>query len=252
MPNVYFDPSPAGSNAANNPGIPEISYNNGQMILNVPSGSSVVTNVGGSASNTLDNGSGGATITGNLAVTGTTTLTGAVTLPAGTTGSTVKAALVTGVGAVANTDTVISPVLALVAGSTLKVGSVIDVIIHGTCTSSNASSQVFTIRAGTAGTTADASVATVAVTAATTGTSIPFELKISFTVQTLGASGTAFGSALLSNVGVTGIAAAAVSVVPFTSSTLATTTATKLEVSYISGNVGTTVTFQDAVIKVSP
>lgn len=191
-------------------------------------------------------------ITPATTVTGVATFTALPVLPSGTLGVVRKAATVAASSGIANTDTVVAGPLTLVAAQTLAVGSKVRVHLNGTCTSSNADAGIFTIRAGTAGTTADASVATFTKTSAGSGSNIPFNLTLEFTVQTLGASGTAFGSAVLLNNGVTGISAAAVTVTAFTSSTLATTTATKLSVSYISGASTTTTTFQDVSIEVVP
>jgi hypothetical protein len=138
------------------------------------------------------------------------------------------------------------------AAGTLNVGSRIEAVLHGTNTSTVANASTFTIRAGILGTVADASVATAAVTSAATGTGIAFEVRIGFTVETLSATGTAFGSMSVMNTGVTGLAAVTNTVVPFTSSTLATTTATWLDLTYLSAAITTTSTFQDCTLTVYP
>jgi hypothetical protein len=135
---------------------------------------------------------------------------------------------------------------------TLNVGSRIEAVIHGTNTSTVANATTFTLRAGILGTTADASVATAAVTSAASGTTIPFEVRIGLTVQTLGAAGTAFGSMAVVNTGVTGIAAVTNTVVAFTSSTLATTTATWFDITALTAATTTTNTFQDVTITIYP
>jgi hypothetical protein len=135
---------------------------------------------------------------------------------------------------------------------TLNVGSVIEAVIHGTNTSTVANATTFTMRAGILGTTADASVATAAVTSAASGTTIGFEVVIRLTVQTLGAAGTAFGSMRVTNTGVTGIAAVTNTVVPFTSSTLATATATWFDITALTAATTTTNTFQDVTLTIYP
>jgi hypothetical protein len=135
---------------------------------------------------------------------------------------------------------------------TLNVGTLVRATLYGTCTATAANASTFTIRAGILGTTADASVATAAVTSATSGSAIPFQVVIDLTVQTLGAAGTAFGSMNVTNTGVTGIAAVTNTVVPFTSSTLATTTATWLDITYVTAVNTTTSTFQNCTIEIFP
>ncbi len=150
--------------------------------------------------------------------------------------------------AIAATETLIGNI-PLIAGSTLKAGSLIRITAEGTCTSSNADSAVFTLRAGILGTKADASVTTWTVTTAGSGSSVPFRASIDFVVRVPGAAGTGAGSLVLTNNGTTGIAAAAVTVVAATTSTLATTTATFLDVTYTSASTSAT-TFQDVTIEV--
>lgn len=133
----------------------------------------------------------------------------------------------------------------LAAGVSLRVGSIVRWIVHGTNTSTVANASTLNLRAGILGTIADASFATAAVTSAAAGAGIAFELGIQFVVQTLGAAGTAFGSMRVTNTGATGIAAVTNTVVPFTSATLATTTATFLDLTYVSAATTTTSTFQD-------
>lgn len=138
-------------------------------------------------------------------------------------------------------------------GGTLQVGSVVRAILFGTCTTTVANTSTITIRAGTLGTTADASVAAITVPAAgTTGTNVPFEIMVQFTVQTLGAAGTAFGSLVYTANAATGLSATNPAVVAFTSATLATTTATWLDVTFVSAATTTTATFQNCTIEVIP
>lgn len=200
----------------------------------------------------LDTATGGALAIGpstatSVVVTPPTTVTGPLTATAGVAG--LVGSVVAAPGAVANTDTYLTSAT-IVPAKTLKVGSLVRITLHGTCTSSNADTGTFTIRAGTLGTTADASVATATVASSGSGSAVAFEAVFSFTVQTLGASGTAFGSMRVSNTGATGLVAVTNTVKAITSSSLATTTATKLGISYISGASTTTTTFQDCTVEV--
>jgi hypothetical protein len=158
--------------------------------------------------------------------------------------------------AINTTETVLvkSPLILPVAPAfgELNIGTRVRATLYGTCTASAANASTFTIRAGILGTTADASVATAAVTSASSGTGVAFQVVIDFTVQTLGAAGTAFGSMTVTNTGITGIAAVTNTVVPFTSSTLATTTATWLDITYVSAATTTTCTFQNCVLEIWP
>ena len=153
-----------------------------------------------------------------------------------------------------NTATLLATLGGLVGGTTLAAGSKIRIVAEGTCTASAANVPTFSILAGVLGTTGDASVAAIAfAVSATTGTAIPFSLTINATVRTLGASGTLAGTAVLINGGNTGIAASGVpQVVPFTSATLATTTATNLDLTFVSAGATTTCTFQDVTIELIP
>lgn len=188
---------------------------------------------------------GTTTLTGNLAVSGTVTSTGGG-------GTVLRASTVAASAAINTTETnLLSAVI--VPAVTLAVGSHVRITLEGTTTTTGANISTFTIRAGTAGTTADASVAAIATpVAGTTGTNIPFKVVIDFNVQTLGAAGTAFGSLTYVANAATGMVAAVTAVVPFTSSTLATTTATRLDITYVSAATTTTTTFQDVTIEIIP
>lgn len=169
-----------------------------------------------------------------------------------------RASRVAATAAINTTETLLLNIPLVLPGTvgptngTLNVGSVIEAVIHGTNTSTVANASTFTLRAGILGTVADASVATAAVTSAASGTTIAFEVRIRATVQTLGAAGTLFGSMAVMNTGVTGLAAVTNTVVPFTSSTLATTTATFLDLTYVSAATTTTSTFQDVTLTIYP
>ncbi len=181
------------------------------------------------------------TVNGPFTVNGVTTQTGGV-------GGLVAASVAATAGL--NTAETVLAKFALVPAQTLRVGSKVRITCEGTCTSTNADVSTFTVRAGILGTTADASVATVALTSSGSGTAQAFKVVLEFNVRTLGASGTAAGSGVAINQGTTGIIATAQAVIPFTSATLATTTATFLDITYVSAAVTTTCTFQDASIEV--
>ena len=137
---------------------------------------------------------------------------------------------------------------------TLNVGTIVQVILDGTCTSSNADVSTVTMRAGILGTTSDASIATWVVTAAGSGSAIPFRIVLDLTIRTLGASGTASGYMAVQNTGVTGVAGVTNTVKDSASaiSALPTTTATWLDFSYVSAATTTTCTFQQANLLIFP
>lgn len=155
--------------------------------------------------------------------------------------------LVASSGAINTTETIlVKTPLIPGSGGTLQVGSVIKATLLGTVTSTNADVSTFGIRAGILGTTADQLVASAAVTSSGSGTGVAFEADIEFVVRTLGAAGTGEMGLRVSNTGVTGLVAVTNTVVLAAGTNLATTTATFLEVTYVSAAVTTTATFQIA------
>lgn len=151
-----------------------------------------------------------------------------------------------------NVETVLQS-FPLVAGATLKAGSKVRITMEGTCVATVSNTSTFTIRAGTAGTTSDASVmAITTVGSGTSGAATAFKAVFEFNVRTLGASGTAAGSLyLVSHSPTAGILGAqGWDVQAATSATLATTTATFLSITYVTGATTTTSTFQDVSIEV--
>lgn len=189
---------------------------------------------------------GNETVTGTLIVTGLTTLNGGVSATGGIGG--IQTSTTAASAAIGATETLLLAA-PIVAGTTLKAGSLIRITLQGTCTSSNADTATFTLRAGILGTKADASVAAWTATTAGSGSSIPFSATIELVVRTLGATGTGAGSMVLTNNGTTGIAAAAVTIQAQTTATLATTTATFLDITYSSAATSAT-TFQNVTIEV--
>jgi hypothetical protein len=157
-------------------------------------------------------------------------------------------AIVAATAAIAATETIVSAPLPLVAGASVKVGSIFKIHATGTCTSSNADLFTFNVRAGTLGTKADAVIATAAVTSAGAGAAIPFDVEMDVDVRTLGASGTVAGSLKVDNTGITGLVVASIEV-PFTGNTFATTTATFIELCAVSAAATTACTFQACTVE---
>jgi len=156
-------------------------------------------------------------------------------------------------GSIANSETKILSSSSSMIASRLQAGTVIEVVLHGTCTSSAAGAGTVNVRYGTAGTTSDGLLESFTLGAAqTSGTTIPFVIRIYITIRTTGSSATADGVLELVNQGTTGISTTATQVIRGSNTTINTTTAsTFLTVSYQSGNASTASTFQDAAIKIS-
>jgi hypothetical protein len=176
----------------------------------------------------------GATIKGGIAAS--TSATGAIN-----TGETIVAG-----------GNAVNGASAVIPANSLQIGTTIRITMMGTCTSTAANVSTFTLRTGTAGTTGDASVATAATSiAATSGTTVGFTAIMTFTVRTIGATGTIAGSMLLLNTGITGISANNTQSIPLTATaTLNTTTANYIEVTYKSAATTTTSTFQNGIVEI--
>jgi hypothetical protein len=158
--------------------------------------------------------------------------------------------------AINTTETVLAK-LALLPAATLKVGSIIKATLYGTCTNTNTDVSTFAIRAGILGTIADQIVASNTVTAGTNGTNVPFSVEIEHVVRTLGATGTSeLGMKLLNGTtaatGLTGIAPYGITNQLSAGTNFATTTATFVEVTYLSAATTTTCTFQIANLSITP
>ena len=151
---------------------------------------------------------------------------------------------------IANSETKILSSDAAMVANRLQAGTVIEVILHGTCTSTAAGAGTIRVRYGTAGTTSDGALqAFTLAAAATSGTAVPFTIRLTITIRTTGASATSDGELTLVNNGTTGLSTTATQIVRGSATNINTTTATTfLTVSYISGNASTTTTFQDAAI----
>lgn len=164
--------------------------------------------------------------------------------------------LVAASAAVNTTETILAQI-PLLPGTSLAVGSIIKGTVFGTCTNTSTDLSTFAIRAGILGTIADQSVATATVTAGTNGTNVPFSADFEFVVRTLGATGTAeLGMKLLNGTtaatGLTGIAPYGITNVISAGTNLATTTATFIELTYLSAATTTTSTFQIANLILIP
>jgi hypothetical protein len=150
------------------------------------------------------------------------------------------------------TETVIAT--APVGTGGLLVGTVYRARLPGTCTATAANASTFTLRYGTTGTTADAAIATAAVTSAATGTAVPFDIEIFFTVTNIGSTGAVSGWLRILNgtsatTGITGLVVAQVFVEALTpTSTLNTTLNGIMSVTYKSAATTTTSTFNPGVI----
>lgn len=134
-------------------------------------------------------------------------------------------------GAINTTETLIVGGLSI-NGSTcgpfpanyFRAGSVIRIVLSGTCTSTVGNTVTFTLRWGTTGTVSDTSIGTFTLTAAGSGTTQAFSIVIDLVIATSGASGT--WSGMLHAVGTaTGIMATTASVSKPTTSAIDTTLA---------------------------
>lgn len=163
------------------------------------------------------------------------------------------AAIAAASGAINTTETIIvgGTNNAKVYANSLKIGTTIRITLEGTCTSTAANASTWKIHLGTAGTTSDGAPFTAANSvAATSGTAIPFEATLVFTVRTIGASATLSGYLKLVNTGITGISAVTAQVVQATAASFDSTVDNWLSASYVAAATTTTCTFQNAMIEV--
>lgn len=161
------------------------------------------------------------------------------------------------------TETILTAVPLIIPGTdfgqsdigSINIGTIVRFTAMGTCTSTNADVQTFTLRMGTAGTVAgDTSISTWTITSAGSGSAIGFKFVADVSIRTLSATaGTAYFAGTLLNTGVTGIAAAAVTVKGGSAITAFTTTlATFLDLTYLSAATTSTCTFQVAYAELLP
>ncbi len=131
-------------------------------------------------------------------------------------------------------------------GSVVEAGDSYMITGFGTCTTSGGNLSTFTIRVGTTGTVADLAVGTIACGAGISGTNVPFYFEILITFRTIGPTGTVLVNGLIETINQLGI-----SVIPVVISTnsVATTVATNvnnyLSITYKTGGVTTTSSFQN-------
>lgn len=161
------------------------------------------------------------------------------------------AATVAASAAINTTETIVAGLTQSVRmpANYLQVGSTFRVTLNGTNTSTVANNSTFRARFGTAGTTADTSLWTAVVASAASGTTVPFQVVVTFTVRTIGASGTIAGTAVVLNQGTTGISTLTLNAIPLTVSAINTTATSYLTISYQSAAATTTSTFQNGIIE---
>ena len=167
------------------------------------------------------------------------------TAAAALTAHSVGTASITGAVAIANTETVVASATVasgLVAGSTFSVKG------YGRLTSGAAGgSSIFRFRIGPTTLTGNIA-ATLTIANAALVTDAPFKLEILVTVRTNGATGTVIGNIAV-NGGVTGAFTAVADVSANASTVVVDTTVSNLiEFTYVSGNAGTTTTFENVEI----
>lgn len=153
---------------------------------------------------------------------------------------------ITGAVAIANTETVVasaSIASGLVAGSTFAVRA------YGRLTSgATGGSSIFRFRIGPTTLTGNIA-ATLTIVNADSVTDAPFKLEMLVTVRSSGGAGTVIGNASVSG-GITGAFTAIADVSAISATVAVDTTVTNLvEVTYISGNAGTTATFENVAIE---
>lgn len=138
----------------------------------------------------------------------------------------------------------------VIPANMLAIGSMFEVTVYGTCTSTVANASNIRVRLGTAGTVADVVVAVITPTAAATGTAVPFCARFTIVIRTVGSAGTMAGNGQLVNNGVTGITSISNIIgTPTSAVAVNTTVQNTIELSYQSAATTTTSTFQIAVIE---
>lgn len=150
--------------------------------------------------------------------------------------------------AIANTETVVTsysmPANFMEAGTTFLVSA-----FARLTTGATPGSSIFRCRIGTTTLTGNIA-ATLTIVNATLTTAAPFVLQMLVTVRTAGAAGTVLGNVYVAG-GIVGAFTAIADVSLLSTAVAVDTTATKLvELTYISGNAGSTATFENATIGV--
>jgi hypothetical protein len=149
--------------------------------------------------------------------------------------------------AIANTETLVLgvalPTGYMAAGTTFRIRA------YGRLTSgATGGSSIFRCRIGTTTLTGNIP-ASLTITNANNATAAPFILDILVTVRTAGGSGTAIGNVSVRGGTVTAFTSAGEVSALSSTVVVATNAAKRVELTYISGNAGTTATFENVVIE---
>ena len=151
--------------------------------------------------------------------------------------------------AIANTETVVTSITMPL--NTIAAGTTFRAVAYGRLTSGGTpGSSIFRVRIGTTTLTGNIP-ATLTILNGTSKTNAPFRVEALVTVRTSGTDGAAIGE-IDATEGVAVLAFGVVSEISAVSATVVVdTTATKrVELTYISGNSGTTATFEVAAIEI--
>lgn len=150
--------------------------------------------------------------------------------------------------AIANTETVVTSYS--MPANFMAAGTCFHISAYGRLTSgATPGSSIFRCRIGTTTLTGNIP-ATLTIANAALVTAAPFVLAMLVTVRTAGAGGTVIGNVSV-NGGIVGAFTAVADISAISATVAVDTTATKLvELTYISGNAGTTATFENAVIRI--
>lgn len=151
--------------------------------------------------------------------------------------------------AINTTATYVSPTTFSIPANTLAVGDSFKITLYGTNTSSAAVSNTWTPRMGSAGTTADTALTVLQITSATTGTSVPFQIIIYFSVRAIGASGSVFSYATMLNQNASGISPTTETINTGAATTVNTTGTLILGCSFQAAATTSTTTFQHVVVE---
>lgn len=150
--------------------------------------------------------------------------------------------------AIANTETVVTSYS--MPANFMEVGTSFLIVAYARLTTgATGGSSIFRCRIGTTTLTGNIA-ATLTVANAALTTNAPFVVQMLVTVRTAGAAGTVLGNVVIAG-GIVGAFTAIADVSLLSTAVAVDTTATKLvELSYISGNAGSTATFENATIGV--
>lgn len=157
-------------------------------------------------------------------------------------------AAIVAAAAIANTETVVTaysmPAGSMIAGTSFRIRAFGRLTSGGT-----AGSSIFRCRIGTTTLTGNIPATLTRANAASV-TAAPFVLEMLVTVRTIGASGSVIGNVSVAG-GVTAAFTVAADISAISATVALDTTAVKrVELTYISGNAGTTATFENATLEV--